>query len=100
MILPPVASAPAPAASAPATAASAHGRSLVFDELAMLVQDAEAHAYALGWKGAGSTKCCKLVGDPTGGTIPVYTTDTSRFRMMSDAGAAQRHCLARPSAVV
>ena len=111
VILPPVASAPAPAASAPATAASAHGRSLVFDELAMLVQDAEAHAYALGWKGAGSTKCCplclkivgkhtKLVGDPTGGTIPVYTTDTSRFRMMSDAGAAQRHCLARPSAVV
>ena len=84
-----------PAASAPATAASAQDRSLVLADLAMVVQDAEAHQYAFGWKGAGSTKCCplcvnivskncNLVRDPTGGTIPVYTTDTSRFRLMSD----------------
>ena len=84
-----------PAASAPATAASAQDRSLVLADLAMVVQDAEAHQHAFGWKGASSIKCCplclnivgkhtKLVRDPTGGTIPVYTTDTSRFRMMSD----------------
>ena len=90
-----VGSAPAPAVSAPAAAASAQGRSLVFVDLAMVVQDADAHAHAFGWKGAGSLKCCplcvnivskhcKLVRDPTGGTIPVYTTDTSRFRLMSD----------------
>ena len=30
------------------------------------------------------SKHCKLVRGPTGSTIPVYTTDTSRFRMMSD----------------
>ena len=84
-----------PAASAPAAAASAQGRSLVFADLAMVVQDLEAHALAFGWRGAGSTKCCprclnvvskhcKLVRGPTGGTIPVYTTGTSRFQMMSD----------------
>ena len=84
-----------PAASAPATAASAQDRSLVFADLAMVLQDAEAHAFAFDWKGATSQKCCplclnivgkhcNLVRDPTGGTIPVYTTDTSRFKMMSD----------------
>ena len=93
--VPPAASAPATAASAPATAASAQDRSLVFADLAMVVQDAEAHAFVFGWKGASSIKCCplclnivgkhcNLVRDPTGGTIPVYTTDTSRFRLMSD----------------
>ena len=67
----------------------------MFADLAMVVQDAEAHALAFGWRGAGSTKCCplclnivskncKLVRDPTGGTIPAYTTDTSRFRRISD----------------
>ena len=30
------------------------------------------------------SKNCKLVRDPTGGTIPLYTTDTSRFHVMSD----------------
>ena len=84
-------SAQAPAESAP----TLQGRSLVFADLAMVVQDAEAHALAFSWRGAGSTKCCplclnivskncKLVRDPTGGTIPVYTTDTSRFRRISD----------------
>ena len=93
--VPRAASAPAAAASAPATAASAQNRSLVLAELAMVVQDADAHACAFGWKGATSVKCCpiclnvvskncKLVKDPTWGTIPVYTTDTSRFRLMSD----------------
>ena len=68
----------------------------VFADLAMVVQDAEAHQCAFGWKGASSIRCCplcsnsvskhsKLVADPTGGTIPVYTTDTRRFRPMSDA---------------
>ena len=71
----PAASAPAAAASAPATAASAQAGS--FADLAMVVQDAEAHALAFGWKGASSIKCCprclnivgkncKLVRDPTG----------------------------------
>ena len=86
-----------PAASAPAPAASAEGRSLlVFADLDMVVQDAEAHAISFDWNGAGAVKCCplcpnvvskhcKLVRDPTGRTVPVYTTDTSRFRMMNDA---------------
>ena len=30
------------------------------------------------------SKNCKLVRDPTGGTVPVYTTDTSRSRLISD----------------
>ena len=91
--VPPAAKAPATASSAPATAA-ARDRSLVFADLAMAVQDAEAHQCAFGWKGASSIKCCplclnivsknsKLARDPTGGTIPVYTTDTSRFLLMS-----------------
>ena len=76
-----VESAPAPAASAPAAAASAQGRSLVFVDLAMVVQDAEAHALAFGWRGASSMKCCplcvnivskhcNLVRDPTRGHDP------------------------------
>ena len=88
---PPAGSVPSPAASA----ASALERSLVFADLAMVVQDAEAHACAFGWKGASSVKCCpfcfnivgkytKLAKDPTGGTIPVYATDTNRFHITSD----------------
>ena len=71
------------------------GKSLVFADLGMVVQDAEAHQLAFGWKGAKSikrcplclnivSKHCNLARDPTGDTIPVYTTDTSRFRLMSD----------------
>ena len=45
----PAESAPAPAASAPAPAALAQGRSLVFADLAMVVQDAEAHKLAFDW---------------------------------------------------
>ena len=48
---PPAGSAPAPAGSAPAPAGSARDSSLVFADLAMVVQDAEAHAHAFGWKG-------------------------------------------------
>ena len=84
-----VGAAPAPAVSAPAAAASTQGRSLVFADLGMVVQDADAHAHVFGWRGASSLKVCpfcvnivskhcNLVRDPTGGTIPVYTTDTSR----------------------
>ena len=79
----------------PAASAQAHDFSLVFADLKMVVQDAEAHALAFNWKGAGSTKCCPLcynvvskncnmVLDPTGTTIPVYTTDTSRFKLTSN----------------
>ena len=35
-------------------------RSLVFAELGMLIQDADAHAVVLDWKGAGGVKCCPL----------------------------------------
>ena len=83
-----------PAGSAPAPAA-AQNSTLVFADLAMVVQDAEAHAFVFSWKGATSVKCgplyvnivskhCNLARDPTGGTMPVYNTDTSRFRLMSD----------------
>ena len=58
----------APAESAPA-AASTQGRSLVFADLAMVVQDAEAHALAFGWRGPVrpsvarfvSTSCRRIV---------------------------------------
>ena len=84
-----------PAASAPAPAASAQDRTLVFADLGMVVQDADAHAYIFDWKGANGVNCCpkcvnifskncNLVRDPTGGTIPVYTTDTGRFRYTTD----------------
>ena len=83
-----------PAGSAPAPAA-AQNSTLVFADLAMVVQDAEAHAFVFSWKGATSVKCCprcvnivskhcNLARDPTGGTMPVYNTDTSRFLLMSD----------------
>ena len=52
-----VESAPTTAASAPTTAAS---RSLVFAALAMVVQDAEAHALTFGWRGASSTSASCL----------------------------------------
>ena len=91
-----VGSAPSPAVSAPAAAASAQGRSLVFADLVCVLQDADAHQQVFGWKGAGAIKCCplclnivnkhcRLARDPTGGTIPVYTTDTNRFRLVGDA---------------
>ena len=84
-----------PAEAAPATAASAQDTTLVLADLAMFIQDAEAHQSTFLWKGARGHKCCPLcfnivskhstfVNDPTGGTIPVYTTDTSRFETMSD----------------
>ena len=93
--VPPAASAPAPAGSAPAPAGSARSSSLAFAELGMVVQDAEAHAFAFSWNGASSIKCCplclnvvskncNLVRDPTGRTVPVYTTDTSRFRLCNN----------------
>ena len=67
---------------------------LIFADLSMVVQDAEAHAFAFDWLGAGSAKCCplcwnivskncNLVHDPTGTTIPVWTADTSLFKLMS-----------------
>ena len=52
LIAPPAESAPAPAGSAPAPAGSARGSTLVFADLAMVVQDAEAHALCMDWKGA------------------------------------------------
>ena len=90
---PPAGSVPAPPGSA--QPGSAQDSSLVFADLAMVVQDAEAHAIVFDWKGSTGVKCCplclsivsktcNLVEDPTGATIPVYTTDTSRFRLMSD----------------
>ena len=45
-----------PAASAPAPAGSAQDRSLVFADLGMVVQDAEAHQLAFDWKVASSIK--------------------------------------------
>ena len=68
---------------------------LIFADLSMVVQDAEAHAFVFDWMGAGSCKCCplcwnvvsktcNLVRDPTGATIPVYTANTRRFKMISN----------------
>ena len=79
----------------PAASAQAQDLSLVFADLKMVVQDAEAHAFAFDWKGAGAIKCCpccwnvvskhcNLVRDTTGTTIPVYTTDTRRFKLISN----------------
>ena len=84
-----------PAGSARAPAGSAQGMSLVHADLAMVVQDADAHKIVFSWMGATSIKICplclnvvskhcNLVRDPTGCTIPVYTTDTSRFRMCTN----------------
>ena len=53
----PAESAPAPAGSAPAPAAT----TLVFADLKQVVQDADAHALAFGWKGTSSIKCCVLM---------------------------------------
>ena len=83
-------SAPASAESAPAPATS-----LVFANLQQVVQDADAHQQVYDWKGANGVKCCPkcwnivsknclLKNDPTGGTVPIYTTDTSRWRPMTD----------------
>ena len=49
-----------PAESARATAASAQDTTLVLADLAMVLQNAEAHALAFGWKGTSSIKCCPL----------------------------------------
>ena len=94
----------------PAASAHAHGlpddlpdllvpddslHQLIFADLSMVVQDAEAHAFAFDWMGAGAIKCCPLcwnvvskncnmVRDPTGTTIPVYTANTRRFKMISN----------------
>ena len=81
--------------------ASAHGLSTdcshqhIFADLSMVVQDAEAHAYAFDWMGSGCKKCCpccwnlvskhcNLVKNPTGSTIPIYTLDTRRFHRISN----------------
>ena len=78
----------------PAASAQARGlptdwlHQLIFVDLSMVVQDAEAHAFAFDWMGAGAIKCCPLclkivskqcnmVRDPTGTTIPAYNADTS-----------------------
>ena len=85
----------------PAASAQARGlptdwlHQLIFADLSMVVQDAEAHAFAFDWMGAGAIKCCPLclnivskqcnmVRDPTGTTIPVYTADTRRFKLISN----------------
>ena len=84
-----------PAESAPAPAESAHDSSLVFADLGMVVQDAEAHALSFEWMGAKAIKCCPLclnvvskhcllANDPTGGMIPVYSTDINAFKFTSD----------------
>ena len=80
-------------------AALAHAQpdhQLIFADLSMVVQDAEAHAFVFDWMGSGSSKCCpicwnvvskncNLVRDPTGATIPVYTANPRRFKKISNA---------------
>ena len=85
----------------PAASAQAHGlptdclHQLIFADLSMVVQDAEAHAFAFDWMGSSCIKCCpccwnivskqcNMVRDPTGTTIPVYTANTRRFKMISN----------------
>lgn len=85
----------------PAASAQARGlptdwlHQLIFADLSMVVQDAEAHAFAFDWMGAGAikrcpiclnivSKQCNMVRDPTGTTIPVYTADTRRFKLISN----------------
>ena len=68
---------------------------LIFVDLSTVVQDAEAHAFAFDWMGAGAFTCyplcwnvvsknCNMARDPTGTTIPVYTANTRRFKMISN----------------
>lgn len=78
-----------------AASAQAQEPSLVFVDMEMVVQDAEAHQLALDWMGAGSFKCrpccwnvvsknCNMVHDPTGTTIPIYTADTRLFKLITN----------------
>ena len=101
----------------PAASAQAHGlptdllHQLIFADSSMVVQDAEVHAFAFDWMGAGAikrcpcclnivSKQCNMVRDPTGTTIPVYTAYTRRFKLISNnfsvrcwTGFKTLHCI-------
>ena len=75
-------------------------RTVVFAELGMLVQDADAHARVLDWKGSSGTKCCPLClnivkkgsaleRDPTGSMKPLWSTDVRIFSCTQTACFAQ-----------
>ena len=85
----------------PAASAQAHGlptdclHQLIFADLSMVVQDAEAHAFAFDWMGSSCTMCCpccwnivskqcNMVRGPTGITTPIYTLDPGRFKLISN----------------